>query len=187
MPTMKSSNRRPFEPFLLCTMLLGATVAQGCASKANPVLPSTGDPAGGGLASGASEDGGAAADVAATSDAQEVAVAGTNSDASFILCDLLKQDCPGESLGCYPFSGVGRCFPRGGEGVGGSCGFGESPTTPLCDRGLTCITTSDMGGTCLLFCDPSNPAAVCGQGIACLQRVPGIPTTSNVGYCPLLP
>lgn len=177
---MKSATVHSLNPMFLCSLLLGAAAVPSCASKDNPVLPSTGP---GGLVSGGSSDGGRPDNALATSEVQDVALADAISDANSIFCDLLKQDCPDQSQGCYPFGGAGRCFSRGGEGVGGSCGFGEAPDSPLCDRGLTCITTSGMGGTCLPLCDVLNPVPVCGLGNVCLQRLPGIPITSNVGYC----
>jgi hypothetical protein len=177
---MKAAVGRSFKAIFLFSLLLWIAAAPSCASKANPVLSSTGP---GGLVAGGNNDGGMVGDILATSDVQDLAAADAISDASFVFCDLLKQDCPNASLGCYPFGGAGRCFSRGGEGVGGSCGFGEAPDSPLCDRGLTCITTSGMGGTCLPLCDALNPTAVCGLGNVCLQRLPGIPITSNVGYC----
>ena len=182
MSTMISANRR-LNPVGLLALVLWALAAPGCVSKSYPVLPSSGGTNPSGLAGTGSDDSGAPDDTLATSDGQDVAVADAISDGNVISCDLLKQDCPNASLGCYPFAGAGRCFSRGGEGAGGSCGFGEPPDSPLCDRGLTCITATDMGGTCLRLCDASNPTAVCGPGNICLQRLPGIPTTSNVGYC----
>jgi hypothetical protein len=172
-----------FKTILLCAVL-GTTAAPSCAPKANPVLPSSGR--GGLFSSSSSIDGGtpsdglASSDVdgLATSDVQEVAA---DSAAPGGPCDLLtyvrtQKGCL-SGQACYPVSGSGKCQDAGGEGVGGSCGFGE--TTPLCLGGLTCITTVDMLGTCLSLCDVSNPIPACGPGNSC-HPLPGFTT---VGYC----
>jgi len=180
---MKSAIDRVFTPTFPFALLLWAAVASNCVGKANPVLPSTGH---GGLVASGIIDAGMPNDGLASSDvdgpaASDVQGDGADSAAPNGPCDLLtyvrtQKGCV-SSQACYPASGSGKCQDAGGEGVGGSCGFGE--TTPLCASGLTCISTTDMPGTCLLLCDISNPIPTCGPGVSC-HPLPGFTT---VGYC----
>jgi hypothetical protein len=180
---MKSVAIRIFNPIFLASLLLGAAAATSCVGKSNPVLPSTGH---GGLVASGSVDGGTPGDGLASSDVDGLATSDVRSDGADSAapggpCDLLtyvrtQKGCL-SGQACYPVSGSGRCQDAGGEGVGGSCGFGE--TTPLCLGGLTCIITVDMLGTCLSLCDVSNPIPTCGPGNSC-HPLPGFTT---VGYC----
>jgi hypothetical protein len=152
-----------------------ALAAPGCASKANPVLPSTGGSNPSGLVSSGSDDGGLPADTQTDSDT--LVLGETASDAPQGSCDLIKQDCSDKRKACYPTSGTGKCQTEGALSVQTACGF--SGTDPDCARGLTCVTTSDVGGICLPLCDVANPTVVCGLGNAC-HPLPGFTT---IGYC----
>ena len=145
----------------------------GCASKSNPVLPSTGGSNPSGLVEGEGSDGGASGDTLKT----DVAEADVLSNADSGVCDLIKQDCSDKRKACYPTSGTGKCQTEGALSVQTACGF--SGTDPDCARGLTCVTTSDVGGICLPLCDVANPTVVCGLGNAC-HPLPGFTT---IGYC----
>jgi hypothetical protein len=178
---MHSSIYRPFEPLLLCAMLLGATMANGCASKANPVLPSTGEPHRGGLASGASEDGGGLGDARAAGDVAEVAadLASSNGDCDLLTYVRAQKGCS-TGLACYPISGSGKCLVSGNQGAFNPCV--TDPNAALaCAEGLACTATPDMGPVCLLLCDPSQPA--CGLGYYCVL----LNGFTDVGVCKLLP
>ena len=174
---MKSAVDRPRKTALSFGLLLWGSLAVGCASKANPVLPSTNGPNPSGLVSGGSADGGSPRDAVDGGDAYEVAGDDLPTDAIQVLCDLVKQDCTDKSKACYPVSGSGKCQFEGGLSVQTACGFGG--TEPDCSRGLTCVATSSVGGTCLPLCDVSNPIPICGLGNAC-HPLPGFTT---VGYC----
>ena len=156
-------------------LLLGLLMGPTCASKANPILPSTSGPNSSGLVTGGSDGGGSPSDAVAVAVAD--AVADLPTDAIQVLCDLIKQDCADKSKACYPVSGLGRCQYEGALSVGAACGF--SGAEPDCVRGLTCLATSDVGGTCLPLCDVSNPIPICGLGNVC-HLLPGFTT---VGYC----
>jgi len=175
--TMKSAVGRPCKAVLVCALLPWVSLAHGCASKANPVLPSTNGPNPSGLVSGGHDDGGTPRDALDSGDANDLAEGDLPSDAIQVLCDLVKQDCVDKSKACYPVSGAGKCQFEGGLSVQTACGFGG--TEPDCARGLTCVTTSSVGGTCLPMCDVLNPIPICGLGNSC-HPLPGFTT---VGYC----
>lgn len=156
----------------MVAIMLGACTAD----KANPVLPSTGSS--NGWVSSTSADGSGGTGTADAGDRfTQTAGDASRADVSSTTCDLLKQDCAAASDGCYPVSGIALCQPAGSAGVLGSCGFGEA--APLCDRGLACIGTSNMGSVCLPMCDVRDPIPICGLGNVC-RPLPGFLT---VGYC----
>jgi len=171
-----------FRTSILFALPLVACVAPGCASKANPVLPTTGGPTQGGLVESRGFDSGAV-DVLATSDAQGVADTGTNLDANSISCDLLtyihtQKGClPG--LACYPVGGSGKCQTVGNQGAFNSCVSGDKTGTQTCAERLACIPTADMGPICLSLCDFAQPA--CDLGNSCVL----LNGSTSVGSCQL--
>jgi hypothetical protein len=164
-------------------LLLAALATQGCADKANPVLPSTGGgPNPSGVVGGEGSDAGEKGDSLESSDAQDVPDSAAISDAASNACDPLKQDCANHAYACYPVSGAGRCLPAGGTGALGTCYLGEDP--PSCAPGYACMSLSSGSNlaACLSLCDRFSPTPDCPIGYAC-QLVPGFPQTSNVGFC----
>jgi hypothetical protein len=173
-----------FRASILFALLLLAWVGPGCTSKANPVVPSTGGPAQGGLVESKGLDSGAA-DALATSDAQRAADTGTNLDVNSISCDLLtyihtQKGClPG--LACYPVGGSGKCQTVGNQGAFNTCVPGDTTGTLTCAEKLACIPTADMGPVCLTLCDFAQPA--CDLGNFCVL----LNGSASVGSCQLLP
>jgi hypothetical protein len=173
--------RSRLPPLALAYLAVGLLACvSGCASKDNPVLPPSGPTRPGGQLGGS-----AALDASLGPDtAVAVSDAAAASETSTAACDLLKQDCPSRSNGCYPVSatGLGRCMPAGTTGALGTCVLGEDPQA--CAPGLVCIalTTGIALGQCLYLCDVSNAAMTCGASSLC-QPLPSFPKTSTVGYC----
>lgn len=173
-----------FRTSILFALPLVAWVAPGCASKANPVLPSTGGPPQGGLVESRGFDSGAA-DALATSDAQGVADTGTNLDANSISCDLLtyirtQKGCR-SGLACYPVGGSGKCQTVGNQGAFNTCVSDDTTDTQTqaCAEKLACIPTADMGPICLFLCDFAQPA--CDLGNFCVL----LKGSTSVGSCQL--
>ena len=180
---MTSAIDRPSRTFLLSAVLLGVLAAPGCASKANPVLPSTGGPHPVGLATGGSIDGGSQSDTRPAAEVQ-----GDTADAATPNghCDLLtylrtQQGCPTTPTpqACYPVSGSGKCQPVGNLGAFNTCLPGDTTGTLTCAEKLACIPTLDMGPVCLSLCDSTQPA--CDNGSVC-ELLNGF---TNVGSCRL--
>ena len=55
------------------------------------------------------------------------------------------------------------CLPSGSAQYGESCLPVAGSTAPCAD-GLTCIATSNAGGKCIHYCDPSGTAHACASG-----------------------
>ena len=158
-------------PSLRLTVVILAFALGACtADKANPVLPSTGNPSGW-VASGSYD---AQTDV--TTDSATDAYADLSvGDGAPGSCNLLAQDCALDEA-CYPTSDVGKCQRTDGSvGALGSCALDSF----ACARGFACVPLTTMGDTCVQICDVYHPQAVCGIGVACRARWVGM----TIGYC----
>jgi len=107
-------------------------------------------------------------DAKATGDSgADTAMAGTPR-----LCDMLKQDCPGQK-GCYPYgNGGSRCESLVKIGLSGSPCFQNSE----CPGGSACAVVVRDERRCSLLCDRNF---LCGGKDSCL----GITGYNDVGYC----
>ena len=173
---MKSAFDRLPNPVSLLALMLLALAAPGCVGKANPVLPSTGDPPRGGLVGSRGLDSGAD-DALLASDVHDVRVADTSSKPDSGICDLVAQTGCQKSLACYPAAGVGRCQDYGPNTANTPCAPSLG-SEGQCVPGLACVTTAELGMVCEPLCDVLNPPKGCFP--AC-QPLPGFTT---VGYCP---
>ena len=184
MLAMKSVFDRWPNPVSLLAPMLLALAAASCVSKANPVLPSGGNPPSGGLAGSGGLDSGAG-DALPGSDVQEDAGDSNESNGP---CDLLtymhtQKGCPTSPIlqACYPISGSGRCQDAGSQGLLNPCVPGDTTgdSTVRCAPGLACIPDPNMGPICLFLCDTNQQA--CDGGSSCVRIGP----TSTVGTCQL--
>jgi hypothetical protein len=158
-------------PSLQLTVVLGAFALGACTSnKANPVLPSTGNP-NGWVASGTYD---AQADVTTTDSLTDGYADLSVGDSAPGSCNLLTQQGCATNEACYPTSDVGKCQQRGSVGVLGSCALDQL----VCDRGLACVPL-DMGDTCVQICDADHPQAICGPRVTCHRKWVG----GTIGYC----
>jgi len=165
-----------FQAPVVFALLFGTAAVPGCASKSNPILPSTGGSNPRGLVEGEGSDGGASGDTLKA----DVAEADLLSNADSGICDLLTQmGCP-SSLACFPVSGTAKCQDYGPNSE-------NTPCSPLlgipgqCIPGLACVATVALGLVCEPFCDVHNPAIACGKGAASLCTP--LWAGSTVGTC----
>ncbi|MBN2575742.1 MAG: hypothetical protein JXP73_14345 [Deltaproteobacteria bacterium] len=188
---MRSLPAHPPVTIAMSAWLAVAWLGLGCAEQNNPVLPSSsGSP--GGVSSTVRIDaagkadtqgGGAAVDTVTEGDAQ-AADAG-ESDASYLPCDLLAQDCPRASDACYPvgYTGQGGCQLRGEVMEMSSCTVGEDQ--PVCGRGWACVPVegASLNGMCYKMCDlREEVSSYCPAYYVCAQTR-GLPLPANVGVC----
>jgi len=189
---MKSAFDRPLKPGALLALVLLALAAPRCASDANPVLPSTGNPPHSGLVGGGGLDSGAA-DLMSTSDLRDVAPDLTTSDvAQSTSCNLLDlKDCSNKGFkddGCYPVLGASVCLPAGQLFTLTTCTPDQSvassvSNTQRCAPGLVCISSTQLGYVCVPLCavgGTTDPELACvGGTCVSLQNL----TSSGAGYC----
>jgi hypothetical protein len=77
-------------------------------------------------------------------------------------CNENGGACP-DGQTCWPQSATTfACLNEGPGKVGDSCQ--NTPGTPTCGHGLACLQTTSTCGTCLPYCDPTNPAEACSRG-----------------------
>jgi hypothetical protein len=70
-------------------------------------------------------------------------------------CDLLLQNCPTSTDGCFPSSATASsCFPAGSVANGGICQYANS-----CMRGSLCISQTDGGNFCRAICNSGDGGA----------------------------
>jgi len=189
---MKSASDRPLKPTSWLALMPLALAVSGCVSnKANPVLPSTGNPSQSGLAGSALLDSGAA-DVLLASDLRDVVPDLAFDLAQSAPCNLLDlNDCANKGLknsGCYPVLGASVCLMAGGLFNLTNCtpdqsALSQSSADQRCLPGLVCVPNTQLGQICAQLCAlgvTSDPRLTC-VGTTCLplQSVPG----SGAGYC----
>lgn len=77
-------------------------------------------------------------------------------------CNENGGSCP-EGQTCWPQGTTTfACLNAGSGKAGDSCQ--NTPGTPTCGHGLACLQTSATCGTCVPYCDPTNPAEACSTG-----------------------
>ncbi len=86
-------------------------------------------------------------------------------------CDLLAQDCPNASDGCYPGDGnVGRCFPAGSVASGGACMYSND-----CQKRSLCVNLATR--QCKELCSYPTGPVTCTTGTCKPLSLP------DAGYC----
>jgi len=155
----------------------------GCADKANPVLPFHGTPNPGGVNGGGIDSGAAQPDTRPVFPGRDTNADLASTSILYMLCDMLRQDCPNPAYACYLRGNVGRCLLRG-DNSAGTCfeGAGHDPSASTCARGTTCILLKGSReiGACMPFCNVLSPVQ-CPLNVVC-EAVPG---QDPVGYCDL--
>lgn len=168
-----------------------AWLALGCAEQHNPVLPPSSSH--GGVSSAVGNDGGSKAEAQVTSAAFDTATESyaadaadaKPSDATYLACDLLTQDCPQSSDACYPmaYTGQGGCKPRGEAMELSSCTVSEDQ--PVCGRGWACVPLepASLNGLCYKMCDLRETVSSYCNAFDLCAPARGLPLPSNVGVC----
>lgn len=86
-------------------------------------------------------------------------------------CNENGGSCP-DGQTCWPQSAsTFACLNEGSGKAGDSCQ--NTPGTPTCGHGLACLQQTEAGGTCVPYCDPTNPAEACPSGSQCTTTVLG--------------
>lgn len=96
-------------------------------------------------------------------------------------CNENGGSCP-DGQTCWPQSAsTFACLNAGAGKAGDSCQ--NSPGTPTCGHGLACLQQAAAGGTCVPYCDPTNPAEACPSGAQCTTAVLGGASGPSFDVC----
>jgi hypothetical protein len=96
-------------------------------------------------------------------------------------CNQNPFECAaGQTCWVTDTAGTFACLNSGAGQVGGSCA--ATVDVPTCGDGLACLQMDlSVPGTCLQFCDPTNPSHGCPGGGACEPA--GFSTTAMFHVC----
>jgi hypothetical protein len=90
-------------------------------------------------------------------------------------CDLLLQDCPTLTDGCYLGPTGGVCFPAGSTADGQGCASGNA-----CVKGSQCAGAQGAG-TCRKICNTDGGTPMCNAGTC---NPLSAPAPAGTGVCP---